>query len=444
MREARHLVEGFYFMPEVNSKIELYTGPIEILKESNSVIGKGRILVSFLPYPRVVIEAECSADSFGLVNVIGNQQDLDAVIPSISSKFKIDVVSITGHTNLQIVAIPKSPIISSSGANPLKIVFHILNFPEFFGSEAALVEEDGKMFRKGIATLEADGWQITINASKNLTKLIKSIKATGGYIITHAGMIERKDAKPIRLEKAEDLLTALRYFLSFCRGFSTGPFLPVGLTKTNKKIWEKWLSPPADPWQSTLSWFDHHHGQLLTDVFPGFIRRWNDDKWKESIKVAIYWYVKSNTRSGGIDGSIILAQAALELLAWVRLIEDQTSLSPEGFEKLYAADQLRLLLSSCFIPKHIPQSLPELNKLAKRLNWDGPQAFAEIRNFVVHPGKKQRRLSGHDLPYIEVWKLGLWYIELVLLHLFGHTGIYADRLKGDRWVGEVTSVPWAN
>lgn len=39
--------------------------------------------------------------------------------------------------------------------------------------------------------------------------------------------------------------------------------------------------------------------------------------------------------------------------------------------------------------------------------------------------------------------LGLRYLELILLNLFGYEGVYAYRLKEGRWVGDVKKVPWA-
>jgi hypothetical protein len=79
--------------------------------------------------------------------------------------------------------------------------------------------------------------------------------------------------------------------------------------------------------------------------------------------------------------------------------------------------------------------------LAKELNWDGPKAITEVRNFIVHPGKENKRLTGREIPYWEVLNLALWYLELVFLHLFGHEGVYANRLISGRYIGDVSPVP---
>lgn len=124
------------------------------------------------------------------------------------------------------------------------------------------------------------------------------------------------------------------------------------------------------------------------------------------------------------------------------LVEDQKTLSSEGFGSLHADDQIRLLISSQNIELEVPANLKELHKLAKELNWDGPKSITEVRNFIIHSGKENKRLAKRKIPYFDVLNLALSYIELVLLHLFGHKGIYANRLLRGRYVGDVVSVPW--
>ena len=221
----------------------------------------------------------------------------------------------------------------------------------------------------------------------------------------------------------------------------------MGIDTTGKVCWEQWGERQVDPWERRLSWFDERHGGLLGEVFPGFWRLWKNPRWRGPIKTAIYWYVRSNnTRGVGTDGAIVLAQAALEQLSWMFLVEERKALSPEGFEKLAAADTLRLLLSTLKIPLVVPSELKELEKLAKEFNWDGPAAFTEMRNSMVHPGKMERqkkKLGGSRLPITDAWRLGLWHLELALLALFEHNGVYASRLKLPHTPGTVTNVPWS-
>ena len=150
--------------------------------------------------------------------------------------------------------------------------------------------------------------------------------------------------------------------------------------------------------------------------------------------------------AGGVEGSVILAQAAFEVLAWTLLVEDKQVLSEDGFQKLPAMDKLRLLISDCGIPLGIPSSLSLLSAIAKAENWkDGPQALTELRNALVHSNpKKRKKVLGADIGVRhEASDLSLWYLELVILRICGYNCYYANRLvRGGYRGNEIESVPW--
>ncbi|MBD0266320.1 MAG: hypothetical protein ICV78_27460 [Tolypothrix sp. Co-bin9] len=154
----------------------------------------------------------------------------------------------------------------------------------------------------------------------------------------------------------------------------------------------------------------------------------------------------SIAQAGDVQGSIVLMQAAFEILAWTLLVEEKGIISQQGFEKLAAADQLRLLLSQCGVPLKIPDSLTELLKASKELNWfDGAQALTEIRNAIVHPNpKKRQKYLNRPFPeQIDAYKLGLWYLELILLNLFEYKGEYFNRIASKEFYQEnIEAVPW--
>ena len=182
--------------------------------------------------------------------------------------------------------------------------------------------------------------------------------------------------------------------------------------------------------------------QEMANAFAGYMRKAVDPDWREAVSAAIYWYTRTNGTAAGADGSIILLQAALERLAWQVLVRDKVVLSSDGFTRLPAADQLRLLLDRCCVPLQIPSSLKALASQAAAFNWaDGPQAFVETRNSVVHPPKRANSPKP-PIAIFDAWCLGQ-YPELVLLKLFDFNGKYSNRTREPRWVGQVESVPWA-
>ncbi len=444
MNKSHELVRGIYSTTQPNKEIFLTEESIEIKHRDLKAEGTAKVIMRLLPKPRLLFNIELKKSPFGPFELMEEKSVL--VFTSRGESIEVLIASTTGRLKeYRIIAIPsKEPIIFSTSRNASKIIFHILNFPNFLGIQQVVETINGKPYPRGGVVLEYDDWQIIINAAmsyNDLEKVISQLRGKGGFSITHIGMIKKSNGKPFRISEASKILDALYFYLSFCTGYSTCDLLPVGFNKKDERVWERWGVRRADPWQQVPSWFDRHHGKLLAEVFPGFFSLWKNEIWKKPIENAIYWYLKSNIQSGGTDGSIVLAQAALELLSWIFLTEEKKALSSEGFKLLHADDLIRLLLTSQGIKLEVPSTLNKLAKLAKELNSsDGPKAITEVRNFIIHPGKK--RLAGHDIPYYEVLNLALWYIELVLLHLFGHTGVYADRLKTDRYIGEISFVPW--
>ena len=434
-------IKGIYNTPKVNQKIIFSEGPVVLDPKHSKIHGEARIVMRLLPFPRIVIKA--IPTQFIKNFEVGNTLEIE--FPSIPLLTEAVISGFTISDKIQITAIPtKDLLITNPKIKTCKIVFHILNFPQFFGWNGVFYKKNNKIYKKGLVLLKEGEWKIVINSVSNLNELTDELKIDGGYAITHVGLIEQKYKKSIKIDEATNILQALSWYFSFCRGFFVGSLLPVGFSIQNKLSFKRWHKGLLDSWRVVFSWFDDHHGQLIADVFPGFLKRWQDEIWRDSIETTIYWYIRSNTSESGIDGSIILAQAALELLAWTYLVDDKEKYRYDEFNNFFAAEKIRLLLSECSIPLEIPPTLNELNKLKNRFGWDGPEAFTENRNFLVHPGKKRKRLFGQKLPLVEIWKLGLWYIELVLLYLFKHEGYYADRLRKDRWVGQVDLVPWKN
>ena len=180
----------------------------------------------------------------------------------------------------------------------------------------------------------------------------------------------------------------------------------------------------------------------MAKLFPGFMNLMCDPGWRELMGQVIYWYLRGDTNDIGPDGACILLQVALERLAWHLLVRVQPSISAKAFFKLPAADRLRRLLTTCSIPIAIPPELEQLNHAAKAMNWlDGPQAFAGIRNRLVHPPKSSPMIT--KLPWYDAYRLGKWYVELIILNRCGYLGTYSNRTRKQRWVGEVERVPWA-
>lgn len=446
-------VQPIYTTPEPNETIVLADGEhVEILFDGVKKESKANVSLRFLPKPELVIEStlpDTSAvpNKIKYAHGIMDATNVTAHFPLWTLKTKVLVKNVipTGK-GLHVILSPNPQVMNISNLSTpdlRKVVFHLPNFKEFFGTTNCILTNESKnsSYRLGCVELVADGWQITINAIPSTKSSVTTLREAGGFAITHVGKIELENKETFTKEQAEDILQCLANFLSFASGFRTPPLLTTGFDTQGRPVWKQWGVRPIDQWQPVCSWFDEHHAELLVELFPGFLRRWKSNIWKESLKEVIHWYLMGNMQAGGLEGAIILTQAALELLAWVYSVEDRRLKSQNGFEGLQASDRLRLLLSSLDIPCEIPGQLIKL-KTAKGSNWkDAPEAFTKLRNSIVHSNRKKRKkISG--MKY-EGWQLGLWHVELTLLRLFSHNGNYRNRLLTGQWVGRVEKVPWA-
>ncbi len=297
--------------------------------------------------------------------------------------------------------------------------FHLFNFPDFRSPDLDnYILRTGKPPLQGGKTygrvvLKADGWIITIAATDRAKALEEKLNAQGGYVITYMGQIVREDGKTFTSEQLDELLTCLQYFLSFSLGCWAGAELPIGFDSSGNRVFERWGigRTAAGHWKSYCSWFDRQHGELLSQVFPGFMSIWKRELWRKPLAHVLYWYLGAykGGAGSGVDTGLILAQTALELLAWTHCVQDRKIVSPKKFKPggLSAAKKFRLLTSSLGIPEEIPHTLSALHGRPGKKWDDGMDAITKIRNSLVHPNSKLEVLEGW---YYEAWKLSLWYI----------------------------------
>lgn len=302
--------------------------------------------------------------------------------------------------------------------------------------------------------MEDDAWRITIDKAQYASsyKYFEYLKTSGGYAFTHVGRIERVDGSNFSSLEIGDLMEGLFRFLSFVRGLWVAPSLCVGFDSHQNRTWELWQSLNIERWVGVSSWVDQTIPEGLNLLFPSFMKRWNKEVWRGPIEQAVHWYVECNMCSGGIQGSIILGQAAFELLAWTILVDDKRTINSETMSRsLPANDKLRLLLTFCEIPLEVPKSLTALVKYAdsiksKQFFADGPQILTQIRNALVHsdPEKRKLLLAKDSGTIYEAWRLTVWYLELILLRFFDYHGPYSCRIPDDgpRNLGR-RLVPWA-
>ena len=286
-----------------------------------------------------------------------------------------------------------------------EVQFGLLNFPAFLGEEyqpPKTIEEFKRGYqRRDFVKLEASPWVIEVKSFKNTRETIKRLRADGGYGLTHEGSIRRSDWKSFSVNQVPPLMELLRLFLSFARGANCGLTIVVGMNDKGQRVWETWGASRPSPWSGERSWFDHHHGMTLAELFPGFYRRLWKAPGHHPLTMALHWYLLSNeTRS--LEGSIVLTQAALERLS-------QELVQAKGFreEGVWIADAL----NKARIPVLIPSELQKLKEFIEKMKFQhGPHTLVKIRNDLVHSKMNLKTLRS-DI-YLQPKELGLWYVEL--------------------------------
>ena len=329
---------------------------------------------------------------------------------------------------------PTSEPISVGDANQLeRVEFDLLNFPTFISIDAGKVRGDADCL--DIAVGE---WELCVRPKRNSPETTAFRSPL--YLPTHFCMVSRKDRSCFTAAAAGDLLDTVHEAFSFAAGRWISPVLVRGFGSDSTCCWEQWGTRLTQPNLGPVeTWFDSHHGQAVGEALRGMYQFRGDSARVRVLHSAMYWYLRSSGHAAGVDGGIILLQSALELLSWHVFVTDRRALSADGFVRLPAEDQIRLLVESCGIPPGIPPGLEELLAAAKGSNWhDGPKALASLRNSLVHPRNPR------PLPYYDAFRLAAWYVELAILRITGFVGLYSNRTKAQRWVGDVESVPWSD
>jgi len=430
-------VYDFSAAPE---SISLRQGCAEVTLGNDSLDGTAQLMLRFLPNPRLIFRASVSEDS-GSRNPNFFNEDND---PS----FSFDGQSVEGFygrfipntDTLEFDWISKAEQIEFYDMKPktsVASILHIFNFPNFSGGEHQHTAPAGCC----LMVLESDEWHFSVQALPNggTGQAWKKIKEDGGCFLTHVVKLERKDGKHFSGQDAREQILLLTTFLSFVQGSNRSLGCGVGFNAEGAKTWEIFTAPRFS--NPPHSWFTTHRASQAELLFPLFAKRWRQSpEWRQCLLSVVYWYVQANTdgRSSSINAGIILAQAALERLAYHHLVVNKQMISEDRFDKLWVSDRLRLLFSSLNIPIAIDSSTPKIENVASKWKWkDGPHAITDIRNELVHP--VSRKQIGDC--FFDAWKLNLWYLELSVLALCGYSDTYTNRLTASH-VTYSEYVPW--
>lgn len=350
-----------------------------------------------------------------------------------------------GDEHSKIVLNPKETPVRfySSKANVHEVKFHLFDFPQISSDLKLIGNDGGSILALEGMILKEEHWTVRLNSVKNTGDAIKKTENDGITRMTHVACLKKSDDTTFSAEEFSDIWILLVNFFTFLKGGRTWPVMSTGYSN-DRPVLHYWSAPQVS--NNNFSWFNPDDPSLAEAFFPLFTEIWNrSSEWTETLDRVILWYAKANTLgvTPGNDVGIIMAQAALERLAYQYLVVDENTSKfsePNEFGKLRASCKIRKLCESLGIPLHITDVTPDIFSEKHVVGWeDIPHALTDIRNLIVHPKKKHQK--SFQKCYFEAWIMSVWLLELCILGVCGYNGKYKNRLE--RPYCPTVSVPWA-
>ena len=358
-------------------------------------------------------------ESFSLFDADG--QRIDGV--SAGTKWSAD-----GILNLKWRLLPEPVnVVGDDATQMTQLVAHVFNLDMHLWRRSAETA--------GVLELEHGSWKGRIRKLEQDADRTRDLRLRGGYRLTHVVEFDQAGGC-FSGQDAEKLLQAMGSFLTFANGGMYPLVCPSGWDSAGRQVWARWSSPSE--WRrKSLCWFDGKNAGPLAELFPGYMDRWTTQGWDDALGAAIWWYAQANSGSPAVDQGIVSAQIAMERLSYEYCVRDRTLVSEYGFEQLRPSDRYRLLLRSLNVPIEIPDAAKALTSASKKEKWvDGPHALTDIRNRLVHSGRKKAHLEGQC--YVDAWLLATRLLELTILALCSFNGEFSNGMTG---LNE--RVPWA-
>ena len=411
-----------------NESIVLYNGSSEIIIDEQHIESKSIVEITWFPFPRITITINYSGQLCGLGDI---ELSLTELIPSSQMKvriFKSQLKHSDSINNNEIVGYLKEAPMTGEINILSSITFYITNFSFFGFSNQSVIELDDKgkineIKREGWLNFseqlifDYENWHIVLAKIDETAKFEEKLKSQGGYGITYICKIENLDNANFNLDEGHEIINSLIYYLSFVRGFWIAPLLISGFDRNGNQLLEDWssLDIKADLWKSIT------HPSWITDSieiangFPGFMEKWQNEFWKDTIQKSIQWYLESFNHVTGYNTSLVLVQTALDKLAWTYLKSLRSDkYTNKKLDKLTAKEKIKELLENIGVSiTPIDNSYPQMNRKkcweventceniaacksiekcknntmkCKEMKYqEKVSAITEVRNRIIHP-----------------------------------------------------------
>jgi hypothetical protein len=435
--------------------VPLYAGPAVLLVRSGQRVGLEVVVtLQWLPSPRLTVVAALEHPQLlnldfdenlvvdlpvGLGRSSGSPVELLGRLTSISE----------GHIEFVLigpVVLQDAHAIPASWAS-----VHVVNLLDFWGREvtreklAGSTEHASRRF-----TVDTESWTLVLDPVRDVQAALRTAMLRAGYAITHTARPTTKQ-RPLYAHEVADVLNEIGEAFSLITGSTVGLCLADGYDEDDRQIWSTWSAPDLYPYEGHLGplprWLRLPDAAPITPDLSALTNSWLQRHAEPDLAVILErlgtWY-RSALHSTGASSSMF-AGAGLELATYWQLVH-VLRLSMVGFDRLPAADRLRLTLTSWDVDLAVPEHLSALADLARQQRkrgqeGDGPWAVMTLRNATVHPPSKQgHQAFREDRVAEEAAHLAVGYLDLAILRFLDYQGPYRDRLS-PKW--PTSLVPWS-
>ncbi|WP_143469336.1 hypothetical protein [Leeuwenhoekiella nanhaiensis] len=422
-----------------NQRIDIYEGDFYLKNESQTFKCNGNIFFEWLPNLGSRFTGRLTRGKHpkfaGYYTIIVEDNIIGKVfLTNLTDSSESSFIEIQGVFNHECIYGDKSITVEL-------VKFDIPNLKDYIGS---IVSKDGGTFRNRIH-FENDDFSIVIDKAIDYKDRLKKLKNKGGYLSLYTGELKLKKGS-LNYETTKNILRSFGTFLSFLNGRKIAPIFYSGIYQ-GEKIWSDFSNYDISLYKYNSGWSSMFSIDGFKELFNKFLEIWKNDDDQNFLVSAIHWYNESNSNSGYAEGSIVMAQTALELLYNWLIIEKGNLLLGRDSENISASNKIRLLLSQIKMSKAAPLNFRELQSYITENPeiHDAPEAIVQIRNSIIHSQfEKRKKLSKLNSNTIhQALQLSILYIELSILYILGYNGEYEDRCSGNDYLTDRTkSVPW--
>lgn len=435
-------------MTEANSVLIVYEGEYSIKSETEEIKLKGKITYEWFANSGVYFYGNPIAENGELIKASKHNDMYSVKINGL--EFGQGFITNFGFGNLTETkikgTISQHAILGDKSISVEKIKFSIPNLREFHGLPVKRVTENKISTSMDRLVLEDETYKIIIDKCSDFKKRRENLEEKGGYIILYNGELTVKKGTLNHIN-TRDIFHCLDTFLTFLNGRRTSAFFIQGIFD-EQIIWTDYTDYFVDTYKAVQTWPQKHSIANLNELWKHFRVVWNKNpEDKNFLTSLIHWYVEANGHAGFSEGSIILAQTALELVYNWWLVENKKMILGKDSENISASNKIRLLISQLNVPSSVPVAFTELQKFKDSTDnvADAPDSIVYLRNAIVHSQEeKRKKLSAiHYKAKYEALQVYIWYIEMTLLCILEYNGKYFNRCSKEIYaIKAEQQVPW--